>query len=216
MKKAIITIIAAVLTLFSAAAAKAALITIAIEATVDYVRDEYNTLEGRISVGDVITGTYTYESTTVDTNPSSDVGDYEHYSAPCGIRLTVGGFVFQTDPDSIWFVVEIANDHPWFEPDINRDNYLVGSYNNLPLSNGTPVSSIYWQLDDPAGNALSSTDLPTTAPVLSDWQSEIGLQLDVGRYDGITAHVTSAVVVAEPATVLLLSVGVLLLRKRRH
>ena len=216
MKKAIIIIITATFGLFWAEPAKAALITIAIEATVDYVRDEYNYLEGQISPGDIITGTYTYESTTVDTNPSSSVGMYEHDSYPCGIRLTVGGFVFQTDPDSIWFVVEIANDHPWFEPDINRDNYLVGSYNNLPLSNGTPVSSISWQLDDPAGNALSSTDLPTTAPVLSDWQSEIGLQLYGDRLYGIAGHVTSAVVIPEPATLLLLGIGAFLLRKRQY
>jgi len=214
MKKAIIIVIIAAFGLFWAGPAKAALITIAIKATVDYVNSVANYyLEGQISPGDIITGTYTYESTTVDTNPSSGVGDYEHYTKPCGIRLTVGGFVFQTDPDSFMFLLEIIND---YTSGGLHDAYGLISYNNLELSNGTPVSSISWWLEDPTANALSSTDLPTTAPVLSDWQSEIGLCLDVGRSGGIVSHVTSAVVIPEPATILLLSMGVLVLRKRQH
>jgi hypothetical protein len=55
---------------FSAGPARAALITIEITAEIDSVSDPYGHLEGNINVGDIITGTYTYESTTPDTNPS--------------------------------------------------------------------------------------------------------------------------------------------------
>jgi len=195
--------------------ARAALITIAIEATVDYVRDEGNYLEGRINVGDIITGTYTYESTTADSSASQSIGRYMHYTTPCGIRLTVGGLVFQTDPEKVYFGVEIMNDEPWANPDINRDVYAIGSENNLPFSNGTWGGYIHWQLDDPTGNAVSSTDLPTTAPILDRWEFN-ELDLDGRRDYLVRGHVTSAIVIPEPATILLLSVGVLALRKRQH
>jgi len=202
--------------------AEAALITIEITAEVDSVRDEANYLEGKISPGDIITGSYTYESSTQDSSPIISVGDYWHYAPPCGISLGVGGFMFSTDPANIEFLVEIINDHPPFSS-INRDAYLLRSYNNLPLSNGTLVYDISWHLNDSTATALSSDALPTTPPILDDW-SQSGLYISGGfgtEIDPITsrppvfvfeAHVTSAI--PEPATILLLTLGGLLLRKR--
>jgi hypothetical protein len=57
-------------------------VTIYIEAVVDSVGDSGNYLEGKISPGDIITGYYTYESTTPDSNPSVSLGRYEHHTPP--------------------------------------------------------------------------------------------------------------------------------------
>ena len=58
--------------LFLGAAAQAELITIAIEATVNIAEDDGNYLEGKVNVGDIITGYYTYESSTSDIYPADN------------------------------------------------------------------------------------------------------------------------------------------------
>jgi len=198
---------AIILTVLAVAAlpAQATLITIQIEAVVDSVEDDDNYLEGQINPGDIITGYYTYESTTSDTNPSVYVGDYEHYISPCGIFLSVGGFEFETDLTNVDFVLEVVNDYP------SGDSYLVRSYNNLPLTNGTLVDHISWQLDDSTGTALSSDALPITPPILEDWSgNDLRLDGERGAYM-VRGHVTSAI--PEPTTFVLFgSSGFLLAR----
>jgi hypothetical protein len=194
---------------FSALPAQATLITIEIEAEVDSVYDPSGYLEGNISAGDTITGTYTYESTTADTNPSPYVGDYEHFASPAGIFLSVGEFDFTTDLANVDFLVSVCDAGGPYD----TDNYLIRSYNNLPLSNGTLVDHISWQLDDDTATALSNIDLPTSPPILDNWQAGNHLRLH-GERGGyiVDAHVTSAV--PEPATIVLFAIGALLLKKR--
>ena len=172
-------------------------ITIKITAEVAYVDDIGNTLDGAIEVGDIIIGQYTYESMTLDTNPLPIVGDYQHDTSPYGISLEVNGLIFATDPEDVQFLVEIVNDH-YYQG--GWDNYLLRSYNNLPLPGGIIVEHISWQLDDPTATALSSDTLPTAPPVLEDWQSVFGLTITGSDPDDpfgfgyfIRAHVTSAV-----------------------
>ena len=95
MRRKIVLIGVAVV--FCALPVNGALITIEIEAVVDTVLDEANYLEGKISPGDTITGSYTYESTTSDSSPSEYGGVYEHDNSPAGISLHVGGFDFTTN-----------------------------------------------------------------------------------------------------------------------
>lgn len=190
-------------------------VIIEIEATVDIVSDNNNYLEGKINVDDIITGYYIYESTTPDSSPSDPVqGNYWHYEPPAGISLTVGGFDFVTDPCNVEFSVYIRNNNL-----SGDDIYGVESWNNLPLSNGTSVDFIYWQLNDNTATALMNDSLPTTAPILDDWTSNIfniiGDTSCEGGTFGIVAHVTTAEIVPEPTTILLLCFGTLLLRIRR-
>jgi len=195
-----------------AAQVQATYVTIYIEAEVDYAWSTGDFLVGKIDVGDTLTGWYTFDSETADTNPSEYVGDYYHYSSPAGITLSGGGFTFQTDPEDVEFLVETYNGEI-------TDNYLLRSENNLPLSNGWPVYSISWQLDDDTATVLSDDSLPLTPPVLSDWQD--GNILDItgttgcGSPEGfnIRAHVISAV--PEPASVLLLSFGIVLMKIKK-
>jgi hypothetical protein len=217
MKK-IISTIGCFLLLFSFAPARAEIITIGLTGLVDSVDDPYNLLEGKINVNDVITGTYTYDTATPDTNPASDIGDYFHYSMPCGVVLNLEDFVFTTDFNNVNFLMEMVNDYQG-QP---RDNYLIRSYKNLFLYNGVDVDHISWQLDDYGGTALSSTALLTMAPVLSDWDyNNLILRGGVGgtppcyeKTFQINGHVTSAYLIPEPVTILLLAAGVLALKRR--
>lgn len=186
---------------FWATAAQGALITIEIEGVVDSVDDSLGYLEGNVNIGDTITGSYTYDS-SVTRLPGER---YQFDSPPCGVFLSAGEFDFQTDPSNVYFEMGIGNDLSW------GDTYFFISFNNLPLSNGTEVGYISWQLDDPTGNALSSDALPITTPVLEDWQGN-RLRLEADRTYFIDAHVTSAI--PEPATIILLSMGGLFLRKK--
>ena len=189
------------------AAAEATLITIEIEGVVDSVWDEGNYLEGKIKRGDIINGTYIYNSDTPDSAEEPWLGKYEYFQDPYGIILEVRGFRFETDPTNVTFNIYVSNDR--ISP--SGDIYNIVSNNNLPLSSGTPVTSIWWQLNDNTGSALLSDALPTTAPVLDNWQANV---LDISGYRtfGIQGHVISAI--PEPATILLFGLGTFLLRKR--
>jgi len=191
---------------------RATIITINLTAEVTQVDDISGLLEGNVNVGDTITGSYTYDSTTPDSNPSETVGDYRYFSAPYGVTLSAGGFVFKTDPSSVYFCVEVGNNHLYQ----TWDHYLFRSYNNLTLSNGVLVDVIDWQLYDDSGTALLSDELPTTPPILEQWQSYVyGLRITYGDrgYSSISADVTSAV--PEPGTVFLLGLGCLVLSRKR-
>jgi hypothetical protein len=181
-------------------------ITIAFDARVELVEDAGGFLGGAIAVGDRISFVYTYDSTTPDTNPLPPVGDYWHTTSPFGIRLTVNGLEFHTDPNDVSFLVEIVNDH------YATDNYLLRSYNNVfdvsvpsPHPGSVLENHISWQLDDPTATALSSTSLPTERPVLADWQSIFGL--DIFSQNGGNFFLIRAHVVPEPSTCWLLGTG---------
>ena len=191
---------------------RAEIVTIYLTAEVTYVDDLADLLEGKINLGDTITGSYSYDSDTPDTIPLDTVGNYWHYNAPYGFNLSTDSLVFQTDPDNVHFLVGIFNNHNIPPP----DGYLLRSYSNLPLSNGVLVDHISWQLDDDSGTALSSDALPTTPPVLEDWGFDWGLRITFGFKGSskIRAEVTSAI--PEPATVLLLALGGLLLTRQRR
>jgi len=194
-KSEILSLVTAAFFLVTASVSFAETITVYIIAKVATVDDSNNLLGGSISVDDIITGEYTYESTTSDSNPLGTVGDYQHTTSPYGITINADGFVFETDPSNVDFLVEIANNHG--SPSA-RDNYLLRSYNNLDLSNGVLVDHISWQLDDDTATALSTEALPTTAPTLEDWQSIFGLTItgsdpvDPLSTYLIRAHVTAA------------------------
>jgi hypothetical protein len=163
-------------------------ITIDFTATVTDVSDRRNQVPG-VHVGDVITGKYSYNLATPDSNELAEVGDYSYTETGknklgFGISVNLGQFTAQTDPNNPNFLVEIIDNYQ------DRDNYLLRSYNNT--STGPAVDHISWQLDDPTQTALTSPALPTKPPALSAWQQDFGFDVRGGdRGFFIRAHVTN-------------------------
>jgi len=185
--------------------AEGGLVIIAIEGVVDYVDDPFGLLGEDIKIGAAISGTYSYDSGTPDSNPFERYGTYWQYD-PFGIMLDVGGHIFRSRHGDTKLLLEITNDNP-------HDDYFLRSYNNARLANGAPVDSISWHLLHRAGTALSSDSLLADAPALSQWEGNI-LTITGDRAYGIKGHVESVRVIPEPATVLLCALGAFpLLRK---
>jgi len=138
------------------------LIKIKIDAKVLIFEDPYNLLDGVIKVNDTISGNYIYDSGMPDSNPDPKLGSYNFISASCGIELNAGGFVIKTNPSNVDFKIFIENDYP----DVSHsmvDEYSVGSFNNLQLSNGMLVDSLDCSLWDYNHTIFSNDSLPTYA-----------------------------------------------------
>ena len=145
------------------------IINIKIDAQVVYILDPSNLLGGAIQVNDTITGKYNYDSGTPDSEPDPSMGRYEYNTSTFGIKLEAGGFIFETDPSNVDFRISIIDNLSY----LNWDMYSVISSNNSQLSNGVLVDGIEWALINSTGNAISSDALPTTAPVLSEWDQNL-------------------------------------------
>jgi hypothetical protein len=209
-KNLVLVVVAVVLW---AASASAEIVTIGLTAEITYIDPYDEWLNEQFDIGDIITGGYTYDTDTWDTNPSGSVGDYIHTSSPYGINLSINGFTFQTDPANVYFLVEICDNH------LSSDHYLLISYANLPLPNGFCVGQISWQLDDSSGTALSSTDLPTIPPVLEQWQSVYGLRIIFGEKSAgplLQGEVTSVQLLPEPCILIMLALGSAVLLRQQN
>jgi len=194
---------------------QAALIEIAITAEVTDVDDPGSLLEGNVNVGDTITGSYKYDSDTPDSSPIDPVvGFYWHYSAPHGITLNVGSLIFQSNPADVEFLINIINDST--SGGELHDSYGLRSYRNISNVN-LHVDSISWWLRDNTATNISSDALLNTPPIVNDWGDLNSLVIAGGKEGGygIGAIVTSAVLVPEPSSFLILSFGFLYLRKRK-
>ncbi len=134
-------------------------------AIVNLVDDPFMYIGHLIDVGDTLVGHYTYNSNTIDSDPSDYRGLYHHAINPYGIIVYSDGLVFGTNPDSVYFDIEIEDS---VTSGGLHDAYEVWSYSNMQTIS-LDVERIIILLRDDTATALSSDALPTTAPILSSW-----------------------------------------------
>ena len=199
--------------LFCTALAQAEPITIQIGGYITFVGG-YDAPES-IQVGSYYTGTYVYNSSTID----SGDGTYQH-DAPYGFNISLGGYEFKTAPNHTGqFIIYIRDDYvvyygggQYSDP---FDKYSVQSFENASIADGIAIDEIRLGFTDSSHEALSSSDLPVTTPVLSAWDSKSLEIYGPGNSLSIQGTVTQVTLIPEPLTCVLLAAGVLFLRYRR-
>lgn len=151
-------------TLLSALAMNSAFaepVTVKVTGQVTSWRDS-GALGGQVVVGQPITATYSYDTTTPDLDASPTFGLYRPTAANgASVRVEVGALVFESLPTSQFeAVVSVV------QPPPNVSGFWVfQSFQNKPLDNGAPVDWIAFGFRDD-GTVITSDALPTTAPDL--------------------------------------------------
>jgi len=213
MKKDVLKI-ALVVLLCCGGLAQAVPITISITGNItDLAGTGRGSVPNTIYAGVGFTGTYTYDSSTPDSDANPQRGKYLHNS-PYGISIALGGYEFKTSPNHTnGFEMQIRND-------LNIGNGMYDSYsfssteNISTLPAGFEIWYITWSIGDSTHTALSSDALPATVPVLTDWNHNT---LEIIGVDslGRTIDIVGTVATPEPLTGFLMMGGMLLLRRRR-
>ena len=156
-------------------------------------------LPDTIYEGVTFTGTYTYESSTINTSHLDYVGQYVHNS-PYGVKILMGGFEFMTEPNHVGqFEIGIVNGTA------NYDWYRIMSNENISV-NDTTVESISWALGG-LPSTISSIALPTSEPNLGDWNTNVLKISGSGDLGGLLIEGTVTQAIPEPATFLFLALG---------
>lgn len=112
---------------------------------------------GAIGVGTAFSGSYTFESTTADSNPFASDGSFMTFSAPYVFNLDIGSFNFATSSAVT----------------ISTGNGAMDQYSVLACASGGPFcfgSSASLFMVDADGTALASDALPVTPPLLSAFE----------------------------------------------
>ena len=210
MKEKLLTLVLAVCLWHGTNDAQAELIAIQISGEVTAL---YGDAPTTIHVNDTFVATYTYESTMTDSGDGIYFGHYV-YDAPYGMTLDLAGYAFATHPSHTG-QFEIR---AWNDVNMATDSLVVNSYANVTSPAGGPEFDVLsWGLSDNTHVALSSDELITTAPVLSDWDSNTFTMVGADNAFSIEGIVTEAILVPEPAAgILLLTSGVFLLRRERR
>ncbi len=192
------------------------LVIVQFTAEVTQASDPYDLLQGRINLGDTITGTYTYDTSAPDLLPGTERARYEYDTPPSGISVQAGGFESRSDPDNTDFSIEIVNNAT--AAGGSWDSFILESENNLPFGGDLVINAITLDFYEGSALAISSDALPVDAPEIAMW-SRAQVWIDGGarqRSVAITGDLTSAVLIPEPATVLLLGAGCVVLLSRHN
>ena len=219
-RNAIITVLAVTVLAAMAPATQGQLIENGLTAEIDNITDAGGLLQGILQTGDILQGSYTYNSATPDKYPASDTdGDYIHRDAAYGITLNGGnGAIFQSDSSNLNFQIQIR-DNDQAKP---GDRYVAWSQHNLSLYDGVEVNTIWCEFLAASYDVLDSDALPDYPPNLDNWSESFifinGRTIDadgkIVDYFEITAQITSVTLIPEPATLILLGLGGMLIRKR--
>ena len=208
--------------IFATISANAEQITVQIEGIFDDVSDVFGILPVTINLNDPFVGTYTYDTDQTPLTHIPDQSSYLYSTLPYGMRIEINGMIMETDPTDPDLLIQIADDKG------SQDFYIVATRSVAPLSSGTEVEDIKWQLDDPTMNALSSHDISSIPPILADWPninltvfgSKYNADTSITEYFDLHGIVTSATVVQttvpEPLSIILLLLTCLVGWIRKH
>lgn len=145
-------------------------ITVSFNATVSTIDDMENvlsTLDTPIAVGDTITGQYTYDTSTSRSDGVLDPSIYTTYDykvSGFGMTANIGSHTINTDQNNVNLTIVVADNES------GNDTYNIIS--NTNITNTTfSVSSMNLHFGSTTGDAISSTDLVATPPVLANWEA---------------------------------------------
>ena len=183
---------------FAAAAPFTIGYTAVVTDTDPYADAAFNSLG--VGVGGTISGTYTLESTTPDTDPSGDTADYDLPFLDADAAIS--GYLLTHDPGRFANVLifDVAGGPDWYSVSMPvADSPLVGVPGPLTLN---------LLLVDQDGDAFSTTAITLVPPDLSKFETNFFVLNDGSSRDElIVGTVTSLFWVPEPSSVLLLGVG---------
>lgn len=118
---------------------------------------------GQIVAGEVITGTYTYDTNTANLDTTGDGnGHYQPSVPPANTSISLGSLLFQSVATS-QFDIDVRP----VAPALGGTGYFtILATNGQSLASGASVSHIGIAFADPYGQFPSSNALPTGAPIL--------------------------------------------------
>lgn len=167
MKKTLLFLLSSLL-LISANSTFAEQVTINVDSTVSYMYDPYGVVSD-ITLGQSITGSYTYETTTLDSDPALSVGYYPHAENSGRMELTAGNYTFKTNAFAYMPIDIFIDDEEWLA---GQEAYFVNSIDN-EMTNGATIDALSINMvNQSSSNALTSSLLTATAPDLNLFSNE--------------------------------------------
>jgi len=183
---------------------RAEAITVDFSGTVTYV---YPALSGTFNTSQMISGSYSFDPATADTNAAADTGVY--LGALTGMSFTVGSYAVGSSGTNNR--ISVFDNYAWSD----ADDYVVqnDSLSGAALSGYSPFR-VFLNLSDPTKTVFSSDALPLS-PDRSNFQwatwelqfsTSASASLQFIRGDITSLSVASAPI-PEPSTLLLIGSG---------
>lgn len=122
-------------------------------------------IASEFSVGEAVTGTYTFESTTPDSDGSANIGSY--LNAVTAFSANIGGdYPITLDNSS---EIRVRNNNPNDSYSVDITDPMAATVNGLDLS----LFSIF--VSDPDATVFASDALPVTLPELSEFETVLNV-----------------------------------------
>lgn len=203
-----IGLVAILLTCLLAAAeqASAAIMRWEFAGVINGLHDPADFFEGNLQVGDPFTGYYVFDSNTPDSQ-INDPARGEYISEYASMSATFGGKTFSDS--GISCAISVING--------NRDHFYLRAID--VLFNGSYSGSLSISLYDDEATVFNSDNLPTgPVDLLAFEERTFGMLGGLPPYNDVKVFgtVTSMILVPEPGSILLLSIGAFLAAGRNH